>query len=175
MSKIRYIRSLGISGIILWPHEIAHWLIVRTWTDEVKISPVPRKDWSHRFQLAGAQVKGPIPGWVPVNAVRLAAIAPVILWSILAVISASVLLLEFMSVPYLFLLAFFLISGALSADDVSTFFNAKRTKDLGGFGAEYSDLDFWIYPIWLGFLLIWSILTFLIFTYLAVHICLACA
>lgn len=71
MEYSNYVRSLGVPGIIVFPREIGHWLVARSWTKEVRIVPVSREDRSYRFQFAAAQVKAPIHGNVPLYKVRL--------------------------------------------------------------------------------------------------------
>lgn len=165
MGYLRYVRSLGLAGIILYPHEIGHWLVARTWTRDVRIVPVPREEWSYRFQFAAAQVKAPIPEHVPVYRVRLAAVGPMVVWGLMSVVVSSVFPFEYLSPSYLIVGLFFTVSGGVSVDDVNTFFRASHTKDMGGFGAEYAELERWVIPIWLVVITLWVTFEIVVLTY----------
>lgn len=100
------------------------------------------------------------------------AIGPLIIWGLISVIVTSMVTLPYKSPEYVLVIAFFLVSGGPSAEDIGTFFNAKKTKENGGMGTKYADIedfriDWWIYPIWLLVIVVWAAFEISIFTYIA--------
>lgn len=172
MSQLEYTKELGLWGIIFYPHELAHLVVARSWTSEAEITTLPPEILSGPIRFGGAQVQAPIPEGLSLNRIRLMAIAPLIIWGPVSVITASAISVPFKSLGYFSALAFFLISGGPSAEDISTLFKAMKTRENGGIGTDYADLEdfsieWWVYAIWLFVIVIWAAFEIMIFTYIA--------
>lgn len=141
MGQLHYIRSLWPTGLIFYPHELAHWIVVRAWTPDAKISPANAEILGGLISVPAAQVEGPIPEHLPLYMIRIAALAPLIIMLSLTLIIAPRISLQFKSPEYFAIALTFLGIGAPSSYDIKTVFNAEKTREIGGFGTEYVEFS----------------------------------
>lgn len=160
MNPSRFVRSLNISYWLFYPHELGHWTVVRLWTSEAEIVPIPAEKLRSRIQIAAAEVQAPIPEDVPTIMIRLAAVGPMLMWAIISFGVVTQTTLRSWSPEFLATYLAFAIPGALSVDDVNTVFKANQTKEAGGLGTKYVELSeinipWWVYIVWVSVLITW--------------------
>lgn len=161
MSQLQYIRSLWPTGLLFYPHELAHWIVVRIWTREAKISPTNAEFLDGFLTVPAAQIEGPIPVNLPLYLIRTAALAPLILMFSLTLMLAPRVDLVFQSPEYFLVTFTILVIGAPSSHDINTLFKAEKTREIGGFGTDYVDISEVDIPlkitlIWLVIIVLWA-------------------
>jgi hypothetical protein len=120
---------------------MGHYFVIKRWSSDATIHlSVPRTQWSHPYVPAVAQVTGEIPAEMPIKIVRLAAIAPFILFCSISILLGFFLSFRLFSLPHFAVSIPLIFWGVPSPLDLNTFIHARDAKESGRFSAEYADV-----------------------------------
>lgn len=152
---LKFLRRLQtLVAIFYLPHELAHYLAIVRWSPNAEIHlRVPREKWPHRFMPALAEVTGDIASETRLFKIQFAAIAPAIVFPLIAVIGIEMGIVQRLatSAGYVTIVAVMAVWASPSGLDLYTFTHPREARDAGRFDAEYADPGVF-YQLWAGLL-----------------------
>jgi hypothetical protein len=121
-------------GLATLPHELAHYLVFAPWGRSLGIEFGGRR--SGGLDLPLARLTGEFSRSIPTAAVRLGAVAPTLVFSLLAVALDVLVGFRGASVPSLLLVLVLAFWAAPSHGDLNVFIRARAVREGGSFDAR---------------------------------------